>query len=162
MYAIESPSQQSCEIGEVFGTQPENSCLLGHCYLFLHQVSLQHVQGSFRLLLRNVPTTWKVFVGEWNVELRKGTRKRTPLCIYTRSFEASPPFSFYGKTNPQATLSFSAWLLILCMFIFNLSFVSLRCNPHRSSSLVCSLVVFSLHVFYATFYNAALLRVPTG
>lgn len=62
-------------------------------------------------------------------------------------------FFFTGKPilKPRCPLVLDS--LILCMFIFDLSFAfSFRCHPHRSSSLVCSfLVVFSLHVFYATF-----------
>lgn len=80
------PPRRNCvKIGEVFGMQPESSCLLGHCYLFLHQVSLQHVQGLFRLLLRIVPaTTWTIFVGvKRGVE--KGTRRQLSAFILGRS-----------------------------------------------------------------------------
>lgn len=83
--------------------------------------------------------------------------------LYSVVWSVAVFFFSNGKTNPQAALSFSAWLLILCMFIFNLSFVSLRCNPHRSSSLVRSFFsCVQLACFLCNIYNAALLSVPTG
>lgn len=138
MYAIESPSQQSCEIGPVFGTQPGNACLLGHCYLFLHQVSLQHVQGLFRLLLRIVPATWKIFVGSETWGWKKGRRRQLSAFILGRSKCCRLPSAivFTGKTNPRTALSFSSWLLALvCSFLtFHLSsFAATRTEARPSS-----------------------------
>lgn len=148
-----APRSNCVKIGEVFGTQPESSCLLGHCYLFLHQVSLQHVQGLFRLLLRVVPVTWTIFVGvKRGVE--KGTRRQPSAFILGRS-KCCRFFFFYdflySKTNPQAALSFSAWLLILvCSFLtFHSSFAETRTEVCPSFAFFfffqsCSACMFSM------------------